>query len=61
MFKTVKEFDEQRVTKKNNIPLTREPTHSQLSVNFQYSDEINNSLIIEGYVTKSKKSVRQIK
>ena len=45
------------MTKENNILLIREPTTSLLSGNVEYSDEINNSLIIEEDVTKNKKSI----
>ena len=54
MFETVNKVDEETVTRENNILLTREPTDSLLSVNFEYSYEINNSLIIEGDVTNNK-------
>ena len=52
MFETVKEVDEDRVTKDNNISLTRGPTASLLSGNVEYSDEINTSLMIEANVKK---------
>ena len=52
MFETVKEVDEEKVNKDNNIFLTREPTASLLSGNVEYSDEIKHSIMIEGYVTK---------
>ena len=61
MFETVKQFDEETVTKENNISLTRELTASILSVNVDYLDEIKNKLMIEGDVTKSKKSIGQLK
>ena len=54
MFKTLKDVDEDTVIKENNILLTRGPTDSLLSVNFEYSCEIYNSLMIEGDVTKNK-------
>ena len=38
----------------NNNFLTREPTDSLLSGNVQYSDEINNLLMIEVDLTKTK-------
>ena len=52
MFESVKEVDEDTVTKEKNISLTREPTHSLLSGNFEDSDEINYSLIIEVDIRK---------
>ena len=59
IFETVKEVDEETVTKQDNISLSKDPTSSLLSGNVQYSYEINNSLIIEGYVTK--KSIGRLK
>ena len=38
MFKTIKEGDDETVTKENNMSLTREPTASLLSGNVEYSD-----------------------
>ena len=61
MVETVKEVDEETVTKENNILLIREPTASLLSVNVEYSDEINNSLMIEVDITKNKKYIGKLK
>ena len=61
MFETIKEVDEEKDTKEKNIFLTRESTASLLSGNIEYSDEINNSLTIEGDVTKNNKSIAQLK
>ena len=52
MFETVKEVDDETVTKENNILLTREPTDLLLSGNVEYSDEINTLLMIEADETK---------
>ena len=52
MFETVKEFDEEKVTKEKNVLLKMEPTSSLLSMNVEHSDEINASLMIESDVTK---------
>ena len=41
IFETVKEVDKKKVTKDNNILLTGEPIASLLSVNVEYSDEMN--------------------
>ena len=54
IFATVKEVDEEIVTKENNILLKREPTASLLSGNVDYSDEMKHSLMIEVDVTKNK-------
>ena len=61
MFETIKEVDEEKDTKEKNIFLTRESTASLLSGNIEYSDEINNSLTIEGDVTKNNKSIGNCK
>ena len=53
MFETVKEVDQDIVTKEENIQLTRDLTDSLLPGNVEYSDEMNRSLIIEGYVPKN--------
>ena len=42
MFETVKEVDEDTVTKKSNVFLTRDNTASILSGNVDHSYEINN-------------------
>ena len=52
MFGTVKEVDEETVTKENNILLTREPTSSLLSGSVDYLYEIDTSLMIEACVTE---------
>ena len=54
MFETVKEVDEEKVAKENNILLTREPTDSLLLGSVEYSYGMNHSLAIEGYVKKNK-------
>ena len=56
MFDTVNEFDEETVTKENNLLLTREPPDSILSGNVEYLDEIETLLMIEADVTKNKTS-----
>ena len=61
MVETVKEVDEETVTKENNILLTREPTASLLSNNVEYSDKIDTSLMIEADETKNKNTIGQLK
>ena len=61
MFEILKEFDEETVTKDNSIMLTREHNASLLSGNVDYSYEMNNSLMIEGDVIKTNKSIRKLK
>ena len=61
MFETVNGFNEDTVTKKNNIFLTTGPTTSLLSGNIQYLDEIGNLLIIEVDVTKDKTIISKLK
>ena len=60
MFERVKEVDDKKFTKEKNILFTIEPTSSLPSGNVEYSDEINNQLMIEADVTK-KKSIRKLK
>ena len=60
MFETLNEVDEETVTKEKNVLLTREPTESLLSVNIDYLDEIDTSLMIEAHVTKNKITIRKI-
>ena len=52
MFETVKEVDEETVTKENNSYLTRESNDTPLSGNIEYLDEINASFIIKADATK---------
>ena len=54
MFESVKEVDEEKVTKEKNILLSREPTTSLLSGNVEYSNEMNHSLMVEVGVRKNK-------
>ena len=61
MFETVKEVEEEKVTKENNIYLTRDPTASLISCNVEYLDEIDASLMIEADATKDKESIRKLK
>ena len=50
----VKNVAQEKVTKENNILLTRETTASLISGNVEYSDKIDTSLKIESDVTKNK-------
>ena len=52
MFETVKEVDEETVTKENNSYLTRESNDTPLSGNIEYLDEIDTLLMIEADVTE---------
>ena len=52
MFETVKEVDEETVTKENNISLTLDATASFLSVSVGYLYEIDTLLMIEADVKK---------
>ena len=60
MFETVKEVDEQIVTKDKNIQLKSEPTASLLSVHVEYLDETKHSFIIEGYIIKDRDSIGKL-
>ena len=42
MFETIKDFEEEKVSKETNIALTGEPTVSLSSSNVEYSYEIKN-------------------
>ena len=53
MFETVKEVDDETVTKQNKISLTRETTASLLSGNVEYLYQINTLLMIEADVEKT--------
>ena len=61
MFETVKEVDEEKVTKNNNILSTRKPNASLLSDDVEYSDEIKHSLIIEEDVTTTSNALENLK
>ena len=50
-----------KVTKENNIQLTRDPTASLLSDNVGYLDKVFTSLIIEVDVTIQNKTIRKLK
>ena len=52
IFETEKEVDEKTLTKENNIFLARKPIDSLLSVNVEYLDKIDTSLMIEADITK---------
>ena len=54
MFETLKEVDDDTVTKDINISLKMEPTASLLSGNVDHSDTIDTLFIIEADVTKNK-------
>ena len=54
MYETVKEVDEEKITKENITLFARDHTTSIQYDKVEYIGEINNSLIIEAGVTKKK-------
>ena len=61
MYETVKEVDEETITKKNIMPLTKDNTNSIQYDNVEDRDEINNSQIVEAVLTKNNKKLVNLK